>query len=421
MKLLKNYKSSLINLLICFFPISLIIGNQATNMFIFFFIFFSLIVYSKDIIKIKFNSFDNLLFLFFLYIFIALVFNYTNHYLEKKVFPDIILVKTIFFYKYLFLYIILRFLIYKNILNLKLFYIFCSVCVLTVSFDIFFQFIFGHNILGIEPYSSRHYSSFFGEELIAGGYIQRFSFFVFFSLFFLKKEKFNIFFIVFFLIIFLIAIALSGNRMPLVLYLLSILIFFILKRNLIKYMIKLFFVFFIILILLYNFNANFKVNTKNFYFNSKNLISLFFTLDLKDSNIDSLQKPYASEFLCAKIIIKKNPIFGGGIKSFRTHDNGCYTHPHNYFLEITSELGLVGLLIFVIFLIKLFLSIFKNIWKLKYSYISQITVMPAFLLLLAEFFPFRSSGSFFTTGNASIIFIFLAILVSTKDFKITKY
>ena len=52
-------------------------------------------------------------------------------------------------------------------------------------------------------------------------------------------------------------------------------------------------------------------------------------------------KPYISEFLCAQNAFKKNPFFGGGVRSYRTK-MGCTTHPHNYYLEILVDLGLIG-------------------------------------------------------------------------------
>ena len=39
-------------------------------------------------------------------------------------------------------------------------------------------------------------------------------------------------------------------------------------------------------------------------------------------------------------------------------------------------------------------------------------IIPFFIIFIIEFFPLRTSGSFFTTNNSSIIFIILAILVS---------
>ena len=78
------------------------------------------------------------------------------------------------------------------------------------------------------------------------------------------------------------------------------------------------------------------------------------------------------------------------------------------------DLGLVGLSIILIFIFMLLHKIFINkntIFKLNFNTLNSKS-MPFFLIFVVEFFPLRSSGSFFTTGNASLIFIVLAILVS---------
>jgi O-antigen ligase len=112
-------------------------------------------------------------------------------------------------------------------------------------------------------------------------------------------------------------------------------------------------------------------------------------------------------------MIEKNPLIGGGIRSYRTHNNGCTTHPHNYYLEIISDLGIIGLTLILIFVFKLLFNFEKLLWsysKIKVHHLFML--VPPILFILIEFFPLRTSGSFFSTNNASIIFIFFAILVS---------
>ena len=86
-------------------------------------------------------------------------------------------------------------------------------------------------------------------------------------------------------------------------------------------------------------------------------------------------------------------------------------HPHNYYLEILTETGLIGFIIVgIIFLISLYLSFFKKyISKSKLS--SNNIIIPFIFLFFVEIFPLKSTGSFFTTGNATYIFLILAILI----------
>ena len=118
-----------------------------------------------------------------------------------------------------------------------------------------------------------------------------------------------------------------------------------------------------------------------------------------------------------------NKYIGGGIKNFRyyCHERPnidrslkfvCNMHPHNYYLEILTEIGLIGLLIIsTVFIIILYLSLFK-----KYFYRSgmknNLIVAPFMFAFFAEIFPIKSTGSFFTTGNATYLFLIMSILVA---------
>ena len=101
------------------------------------------------------------------------------------------MVKSLSFFKYLFLYICLRFLVENKIIKLKFFFIACATASLFVCFDLFYQFFSGQNIFGFEAVG-RKIGGPFRDELIAGGYIQRFSIFAFFVLpFFYSNFQIN--------------------------------------------------------------------------------------------------------------------------------------------------------------------------------------------------------------------------------------
>ena len=88
-------------------------------------------------------------------------------------------------------------------------------------------------------------------------------------------------------------------------------------------------------------------------------------------------------------------------------------HPHNYYLEILTDLGLFGFLIFSIMTILVIFKSYRNLFDFKNKYIFS----PFFYVFLMEIFPIKSSGSFFTTNNAVIIFFSLAVVASfcSKD------
>ena len=97
-------------------------------------------------------------------------------------------------------------------------------------------------------------------------------------------------------------------------------------------------------------------------------------------------------------------------------------HPHNYYLEILTETGLLGFFtVLSIFAIILYNSFFKK-YILKNEFKNNNIIVPFIFLFIIEIFPIKSTGSFFTTGNASYLFLILAILValSQKDNLIDK-
>ena len=75
-----------------------------------------------------------------------------------------------------------------NILNLKYFFISAAFSTLIVSLDVIYQYIFGVNIIGLISHG-HHNSGFFGDELIAGGFIQNFSFFLILFVTLILKNK----------------------------------------------------------------------------------------------------------------------------------------------------------------------------------------------------------------------------------------
>ena len=209
-------------------------------------------------------------------------------YFGEEIFPQQIISKTLFYFRYLALYLVIRFLITQNIANLNWFSYICSICAIFVCVDIFFQFFFGKNIFGMVSPGARHYSSVFGDEVIAGGYLQKFSLFTLFLPFVLiKKSFYKIAIQLIFFVIFTFGIILSGNRMPLVLFVFSFFIFALFNKELRKKILTIFFIFFLFLGLNLNFNQTFKINMSNFYISGKNLANTFFIKDPTNLSIET--------------------------------------------------------------------------------------------------------------------------------------
>ena len=416
---LKNYFSFLLSIL----PICFVAGNLLINANILILILSALFFFKSKIFQIKYYLFDKLLILFFFLIFYTGFYNDYFFYLDEKAWKGYFstVIKSIFFFRYLFLYFILRYLVEKQIIDLKPFFITCALAAIFVSLDIFYQFIFGKDIFGFETSSSgRKLSGPFGDELIAGSFIQRFCIFSFFisPLYFQNMSKYSKFLIPILFIIFFMAIMLSGNRMPMLLFIFSVVLILIFNKQTRKFLIPFVLIFTFLFGLIFNFNKDVRLNFISFYSQISKMIVIVKNNDFKNER----SPEYLKQFETFYETWLMNKYIGGGIKNFRyyCHERPivvkdtrliCNMHPHNYYLEILTELGAVGFILIVpiIFLV-LYLTFYKKYFT-NSSLRNNNLITPFIFLFISEIFPLKGTGSFFTTNNATYLFLIIAILI----------
>ena len=432
MAILKFYNKNyyiILNVLFCLIPLSYIIGNFAINLNVFLLIVFSLIVYNKKIFETKLLLIDKIILCFFVF---ALFSGIINTLKLSSVSHDYsILIKSILFFRYLLLYFILRYLVEKNIIIFKWFFISSLICTLFVSLDIFYQFTFSVDIFGFKPLHPSKLSGPFGDELVAGGYIHKFSLFSIFILPFFKFKKIYLSLILSVLfLIYMTAIVLSGNRMPLVLFLLSILLILLFENKTRKYIPISLIVVTSIFFTIYKNNLVVKDSFDSFIGNSYGMINVFVVENItKSSKIPEQEIPtYYQEMKTFYGTWMMNKYIGGGIKSFRhncpkrkilsrNERTTCNMHPHNYYLEILTDIGLVGLIMScLIFILTIYNSLSKN-YFLNPGKSINIILVPFIFVFISEIFPLRTSGSFFTTSTATFIFILIAVIITLSDQK----
>ena len=422
----KNY---IINFIILLIPISYIIGNLALNLNIFLIIILTFLLFRRDVFHIKYGLTDKLILILFLYI---LINGFFNNLLNFD-FPDapnqnIVLIKSFLFLRFLVLYIVVRYLVCKEIINYKLLFFVYGLFAFFVSFDLIIQYTFGKNLLGMEG-GSRRLSGVFGDEYIAGGFIQKFFIFLPYSVLFFSKIRNK--FLLHILLLFIFGITLfgvlaSGNRMPLFLTILALVLIFIYEKKLRKLIGSAFIVFLLVFSFLLKTNDRTFNHFKEFKTKSFEFISYFHESLLSSEKVLP-KNVYVKEFVSGILTWQQNRIFGSGVKSFflncssiekdikTKYVGSCNTHPHNYYLEIATSLGILGLFLsIIIFSIILVKSITFTLNSSVVPEIKNIFV-PFFIIFVSEIFPLKTTGSFFTSQTGNFLFIILAFVVGLME------
>ena len=122
------------------------------------------------------------------------------------------------------------------------------------------------------------------------------------------------------------------------------------------------------------------------------------------------------------------PVIGLGPSSSRKHcktlpekeidwlpgKNYCGNHPHNYYIQIFAETGLVGLTLGIF----MFYFLFKTCYKGRVSNPKCPITSICYIIPLAFFFPFQQTGSFFGQwGNLFIWFPIGFCIAQIQDYK----
>ena len=424
------------------FPAFIFFGSGFINFYIFFFTIYSFFFFYYNKIRININKLDYLIILFFSASIISSLLNLNeirNFNLGGKAFILEIsaFTKSIFNFKFFFLYIIVRNIIDKELVNIKVLSVISLICTVLLSLDIFLQHLTGLDIFNNPPFDGR-YNGFFEHEAIAGGYIQKFFLISIICLFILKKKPLNQFLkIIFFINILGFGILLSLDRMPYLIFFFSNIILLItLKNYRIQLLISLTLTIFLFQIIFNNYNI-----VKNRYLSLagelelvkitkmfKNSFSKSFlfsnNINISSNNInkndDNLKGDYLKIYSAAFHVFLDKPFFGTGLKSFldeckKLQNNNnknftCSTHTHNIYLEILVNQGVIGLLLFLLFIVILINNNYSNIIFSQLTSKKKIVSIFFFTILLSELIPFRSYGNIYGTASGTIFWFFLALI-----------
>ena len=429
------------NLTFAFFPISFILGNFITNMNLVLFCIFGIFHLRSKILTTKFDFTLKIIFFLFLVVFFSTSLSFIKSlYFEEYEYTNLIrLIKSVLFFRFFVLLLIIYLLSELNIINFRYFFLSSAFAALLISIDIIYQYSFGFNIVGLESYGPYHNASFFDDELIAGGFVQNFSFFSILFLSYILRNYNN------YSRILLIGIAIctlgvgimvSGNRMPLILFILGLFFVYFFNQKLKNIVLINSIILFIVLGSIISFDSKLQLNFYSLYGNAKGTVIGLFERMTTDESIILLKEkklfinhPNESAGHTRLIFTgietwKLHKTFGNGIKSFREdckriiieqQRGACSNHPHNYYLEILTDLGIVGFVFVMAIALMFIVFVVKNYRFLGGNNVANLFLLGATTSLFLEVFPIKTSGSIFTTNDTTYIILMSAIILSHKQ------
>ena len=329
---------------------------------------------------------------------------------------------TIFYFRFGILALIICYLL-DNYKKFKLlFFNSISITLITVLVYSFIQIFFLKNA----EYDNR-ISGLFGDELVQGSFLLRITpiFFIFF--FYNKKifdKKYFVFSFYLLLLLSLVMIIFSGERSAIFLagtcIFLSFLFF---KLNFTKIFLSSLLIFIISASTLYIF-PKFKERIVD-----DTIKQLFFQFNTGGQNVKKkiyiFSEGHQAHIETAILIFKKNYILGVGVRNFRIECKNdeykivgkyyCSTHPHNTYIQLLAETGLIGFLFIVFFLLFVFKKIYISLKKDNNQKKLNITLASCFVIILINLFPFVPTGSFFNNWLSTLYYIPIGLLLHEID------
>ena len=409
-----------------FLPFTYIIGIAITEFFVTLMILFFLIV-NRNI-----QVYKNKLFIFFLLI--SFYFSINSIF---QIYDNDLRISSIFHFRFALFSLSIFFLIeYSTSDTSKSKKILLGIFMILILLilDSFLQFLSGKNIFGFEIKNDR-VSGIFDDELILGSFLLKVFpltiWLIYFSNFEISKYK-NL--LIIFFSMYIITVYLSGERTSLFLIFLTTILFMFYLHNLRTILLKSFLIFllFVMSTFITNFGKSDPFNrifintfnqiTNNFYtkkdiqLDKKDLGDM--TKDLKQ-NIQIFSTDHNGHYLLAYYLFKQAPIFGKGPEGFRYYCRKveynskigiCSTHPHNIFMQLLSETGLIGIFFYLfglIFVIFSLLKIYKKNIDLKNKYNFYIVS----IAIIVNFFPLLPSGNFFNNWISIISYYYIGIYI----------
>ena len=313
---------------------------------------------------------------------------------------------SILYFRYFIFMIAFSF--FLNEKKLKIFFIILIIITSFIVFDGLFQWIFGRDIFGFVSESDVRLTGIFKNEYILGSFLSKVAP-VIISLYFIfyYPKSINLFLILFFFII--IVILASGDRSAFINFFLLITFIFLFLNISKRYLLYFLACMSIILLSFYKFDDSFKSRVER----------TIDRLDFKYSIIHT--EDHRGIYESSLYLYKENKIFGIGTNNFRNKCEKrnieiCNNHPHNYYIQLLTENGIIGILsLFVLF----GLLIKRLIYHLRKYFINRSYDLLSIIILYAGsiiyLMPFHPSSSFYNTWTNVFLYIYFGIILFLEN------
>jgi len=381
--------------LLCAIPFLLVTGPFLPDLFL---SIISVLYIVKCIIQKDFSYFKNKYFLiiasFYFYLIVRSLLSIN---------PLLSLESSLFYFRFGVFCIAVFSLLNYSEKTLKYFFYSMTTIFLILTFDSIIQLSFGQNILGYEKPDHR-LNSLFGKEYKMGSYFVRLLPLYLCLLFFFKKNLNYFELIVLFVFgIFFLLIYVSGERTAFFLLILFTLLFLLTELGK-DYRKKILIISSSILVLS---SLIFPIAFKRMFIQT---FKEFGFIEFFQGNLSSLKiftSLHTSHFQIGIEMFQDNFLFGQGTKIFRFLCNepkfnstniieSCTTHPHNIYIQLLSETGIIGFL-FIISLFLYSLILFFKSLKTNLKMNKEVIIFFQILIisLIINLWPFVPSNNFF--------------------------
>tara|TARA_B100001093_G_C26772503_1_gene990848 strand:- start:311 stop:1540 length:1230 start_codon:yes stop_codon:yes gene_type:complete len=343
-------------------PIGLLTGPFIPDLFL---SFIGLIFIYITFTEKKWQYFNNNFFLLFFIFYIYLLFTslISDHALYS-------LKNSFFYFRFGLFALATWFLINEKEHFIKIFSITFSITFLITIFSGYYQFINSINIFGFTGQENR-LTLLLNDKLILGGYLARLSPLMIGLLFLNIRNKNEALFYSIISIIIIVLIFLTGERTSIIISIGSA-IFILLISHRFRYVgaIVLFLSTIIITLILLN-SQNLMKRNIIFTLEQTNVLNYFKAMENK---LVLFSPQHQSHFITAYRMFEAKPIFGHGAETFRLicqedkfqYDTiSCSTHPHNTYIQLLSEIGIVGM-------IPILIIIFHLINRIRLNFSSSL-------------------------------------------------